>query len=139
MLLLLFSLVLDVALCDLSFIGLGDWGATGNQQQQVADQMAKTVAQVDAQFIANIGDNFYEYGVTSVDDPQWENTFKQVYKQPQLVNVPWISTLGNHDYRPPGNPEVQIDYKKDSRWIMPKHYYSKIFKVDQHVQLQVKY
>lgn len=42
----------------LKFISLGDWGYIGYLQSSVAQQMAKTIKQVDVSFILAIGDNF---------------------------------------------------------------------------------
>lgn len=60
----------------LRFLVLGDWGAPGTQQTAVAQQLANVAKQVKPQFLLAAGDNFYEQGVKSVDDPQWEHTFK---------------------------------------------------------------
>jgi hypothetical protein len=111
----------------LSFITLGDWGLPSPQQTDVAKQMGTSSLQYHAQFIANVGDNFYEMGVDSVSDRQWQTTFKDQYTYPGL-DIPWLSTLGNHDYR--ANPEAQIQYTGDTRWIMPNHYFTKRFNVD---------
>ena len=46
----------------------------------------------------SVGDNFYEDGVSSVDDSQRRTSFEGVYAVP-AVQVPWYSLLGNHAYR----------------------------------------
>ena len=33
----------------------------------------------DIDFILGVGDNFYEEGVTSVDDPIWNNNWRNVF------------------------------------------------------------
>jgi acid phosphatase len=74
-------------------------------------------------FVVSLGDNFYDYGVVSTDDPQWKESFENVYVAPSL-QVPWNVILGNHDYR--GNCQVQIDYSsRSSRWRMPARYFSR--------------
>ena len=79
--------------------------------------------QLDAEFIATTGDNFYDNGVASVSDPYWVSSFEAIYHQPHLF-VDWYPVLGNHDYR--GNWQAQIDYSKVSRrWQMPSQYYAK--------------
>ena len=62
-----------------NFLVLSDWGRCGDAiQRAVADGMA-TVAATDApEFVIACGDNFYEAGVESVDDPHWQASFENV-------------------------------------------------------------
>jgi len=107
----------------LSFLVLGDWGRGGaDLQREVAGQMAKAAAAYGAQFVISTGDNFYEAGVSSVNSPQWQKSFENIYTQPEL-QVPWYPTVGNHDHR--GNVQAQVDYSsKSKRWRMPALYYN---------------
>jgi acid phosphatase len=104
------------------FLAFGDWGRDGAQHQRdVAVQMGKAAAELGSRFVVSVGDNFYESGVKSVDDPQWKTSFEDIYTDPAL-QVPWYAVLGNHDYK--GNPQAQIDYAgRSSRWKMPSRYY----------------
>src|SRR6185312_16434736 len=108
----------------LNFLVLGDWGRNGEKDQMdVAKQMGITAKAMEAKFVIAAGDNFYEDGVASVDDPQWQSSFEKVYTAPSL-HVPWHAILGNHDYH--GNCDAQIDYAKTSkRWHMPARYYQR--------------
>src|ERR1700722_3045666 len=66
-----------------NFLIFGDWGRQGEQDQvEVATQMAKAANDIGAKFIISVGDNFYENGVTAVDDPQWQTSFEKVYSAP---------------------------------------------------------
>ena len=105
-----------------SFLVVGDWGRDGAQHQRdVAVQMGKTAEALGSHFVVSVGDNFYDNGVQSVRDPQWQSSYEQVYTDPAL-QVPWFVALGNHDYR--GNPQAQLDYAAASkRWRMPQRYY----------------
>jgi tartrate-resistant acid phosphatase type 5 len=107
----------------LPFILVGDWGRRGHDDQRnVAVQMGKTAAAMGSRFTVSVGDNFYENGVTGLDDPQWEHSFEKIYTAPALY-TPWRLILGNHDYR--GNVQAQLDYSAESkRWNMPARYYS---------------
>ncbi len=107
----------------LPFILVGDWGRAGHDDQRnVAIQMGKTAAAMNSQFTVSVGDNFYENGVVSVDDPQWITSFERIYTAPSLQR-PWKVILGNHDYR--GNVQAQLDYsQKSRRWQLPARYYS---------------
>ncbi len=70
-----------------------------------------------ARFVVSTGDNFYNYGVSGVEDRKWRTSFEEIYAQKSL-QVPWYVALGNHDYR--GNVQAQIDYsERSARWRMP--------------------
>ncbi len=107
----------------LTFLAIGDWGRDGgDHQQDVADKMGETAAQIRSRFVVSVGDNFYEDGVASVDDPAWKTSFEDVYKAPSL-QTPWYVALGNHDYH--RNSQAQIDYSARShRWRMPARYFT---------------
>ena len=106
----------------LKFLVFGDWGRNGDKDQiEVAAQMAVAAAALPAKFIISVGDNFYEDGVASVDDPQWLTSFENVYAAPAL-QVPWHVIIGNHDYR--GSYQAQLDYAKTHpRWNLPARYF----------------
>jgi tartrate-resistant acid phosphatase type 5 len=113
----------------LNFIIFGDWGRNGEADQvEVAAQMAASSGKINARFIISVGDNFYENGVASVDDPQWQASFEKVYRAP-FLQIPWQVVLGNHDYH--GNCAAQIAYGKTRpRWKMPARYYVQSEKID---------
>jgi tartrate-resistant acid phosphatase type 5 len=113
----------------LNFLVFGDWGRKGELDQvQVAEQMAKAAKEMNAKFIISVGDNFYENGVSSVDDTQWKISFEDVYHAESL-QIPWQVILGNHDYH--GDCDAQIAYGKTSpRWKMPAHYYVQSQQID---------
>jgi acid phosphatase len=108
----------------LNFLAVGDWGREGQDNQaEVAGEMAKVAAALDARFVISVGDNFYEDGVAGVDDPQWKASFEDVYAAPSL-QVPWHVALGNHDYH--GDTQAQIDYSARSRrWRLPARWYAR--------------
>ena len=79
-------------------------------------------------YYSTIGDNFYNDGVTSEFDPQWNTTYSNVYNS--NLDIPWYSILGNHDYHQ--NPEAEIQYsinRRDNRWHMPDHDYTVIYEI----------
>lgn len=106
----------------LKFLVIGDWGRKGMyRQQETADQMAVSASLVGADFVISTGDNFYDAGVESIHDPDWQLSFENIYKAPAL-QIPWYCILGNHDYD--GNIQAQIDYTTiSSRWNLPAPYY----------------
>jgi tartrate-resistant acid phosphatase type 5 len=68
------------------------------------------------EFIINLGDSFYPAGVESVTDPQWYSRFESIF-DPDILNMPFYSILGNHDYQ--GNINAQLDSwleESDADW-----------------------
>ncbi|KAJ0450334.1 putative Acid phosphatase [Helianthus annuus] len=101
----------------LGFLVIGDWGRKGwYNQSQVAVQMGIIADKLDIDFVVSTGDNFYDDGLTGVDDPAFDESFKYVYAARSLQKQ-WYTVLGNHDYR--GDVEAQLAPKlreRDSRW-----------------------
>lgn len=110
------------------FLAFGDWGRNGQKDQlDVAHQMALASSAIGARFVISVGDNFYDYGVSTTEDPQWQSSFEKVYADSSLL-IPWHVVQGNHDYR--GNCQAQIDYSaKSPRWKMPARYFSRTEKL----------
>jgi DNA repair exonuclease SbcCD nuclease subunit len=108
----------------LVFFVLGDWGRRGSPNQKVvAFQLNEWVKKEQPKFILATGDNFYNNGVTDVEDSHWTQSFENVYSEKPLSTIPWYVALGNHDYG--GNVQAQIDYTElSSRWNMPERYFS---------------
>lgn len=113
----------------LTFLAIGDWGRAG-QSAQVAtgDMLAAYADAVQASFVVNVGDSFYDDGVASANDPQWWTSFKSVYTQPGLATRKWYSIAGNHDYR--NNVTAQVRWAGDDRWVMPDLNYSMMWEVE---------
>lgn len=101
------------------FLFFGDFGMGNDMQRQVASTMVRFCASEQCQFVLGLGDNFYPHGVSSADDPQFQEKFEKPYGPLGLVFYP---TFGNHDYD--GNIQAQLDYSGRSRlWAFPSHYY----------------
>lgn len=102
----------------LDFMTIGDWGDTG------AKVIAPFMGDHDADWILSTGDNFYNQGVSGVDDPQFKSKFEDTFTAPS-TKVPWYVCAGNHDYYG-GNRgiEAEIQYSnRSSRWKFPSYYY----------------
>lgn len=105
----------------LHFLVVGDWGRDGGEyQRDVATMMSQ--AAVGSSFIVSTGDNFYTFGVSSVNDSKWRSSFEDVYYRHSSLLKPWFPVLGNHDYG--GNVRAQIDRRHvDERWQMRGRWY----------------
>ncbi|HEY0789622.1 MAG TPA: tartrate-resistant acid phosphatase type 5 family protein [Chthoniobacterales bacterium] len=110
---------------ELQFLVVGDWGRNGRDHQRgVAAEMARVAGRRRDRFVISVGDNFYEDGVTSTEDRQWQTSFEKVYAASSL-QVPWYCILGNHDYH--GRPQAQLEYAEiHPRWQMPARYYTAV-------------
>jgi acid phosphatase len=108
----------------LDFAVIGDWGRRGRwQQREVARQMGRSAAAIGSRFVISVGDNFYENGVASVADSQWQSSFERIYTDPALMTK-WHVILGNHDYQ--GDVDAQLAYSATSpRWSLPERYYAR--------------
>ena len=103
-------------------IVIGDMGTGRPDQYKVAVAMAQRAKSDHVDFILTVGDNIYENGVSSVDDPQWKSKFEDVYADPAL-QLPIYPSFGNHDHR--GNPQAQVEYsQRNKNWKMPALYYT---------------
>jgi len=115
------------------FMILGDFGTTvpdpktdeerryAADQKLVAAAMAQRAKSDGLDFMISVGDNFYENGVKTVDDPLFRSAFEDIYTGP--LRVPTYASLGNHDHK--GNIQAQIDYSsKNKNWIMPATHYT---------------
>lgn len=113
------------------FVVLGDTGEGNEDQYMVADAIVAVCEQRGCDWAMLTGDNFYDSGVSGVDDPQWQEKFELPY---QDFTFPVYAVLGNHDYGgggigvdffDPDKDEYQVEYTKYSNlWRMPAKYYS---------------
>ncbi|KAG0470522.1 hypothetical protein HPP92_017222 [Vanilla planifolia] len=107
----------------LTLLAIGDWGRNGTfNQSQVAHQMGKIGEELNIDFVVSVGDNFYESGLTDVEDKSFEDSFTKIYTARSL-QTQWYSVLGNHDYR--GNAMAQLDpilRSIDSRWFCKRSF-----------------
>jgi hypothetical protein len=118
-------------------VAFGDTGEGNTAQHEVADQMsAKCIAVGGCNAALMLGDNFYDHGVQSTEDPLWMEYFEEPYDRPGLNGIPFYVVLGNHDHGPTstGNRQAQIDYsylpvgngpgmRYSDKWTMPFGWY----------------
>ncbi len=125
----------------IKLIAIGDTGEGNTDQNLIADQMdAKCAAVGGCTAVIMNGDNFYNNGVQSTDDPQWGPKFEQAYDRPNLNGLKFYATLGNHDYglTSSGVAQAQIDYstlpvgsgpgtRASDKWVMHDFWYDVSF------------
>lgn len=108
----------------ITFLTIGDFGSNTMIRDKNVEMMnqLKTHSKVDA--VLSLGDNFYNYGVQSVHDSQWQD-FEASFG---TLGLPFYAILGNHDYL--GSVKAQLDYSSfnnETIWKMPFRYYDKVF------------
>lgn len=104
----------------LRVVVLGDFGRGGDGQRDVAAAIAKVHAERPLHLGITVGDNFYEHGVSSVNDKKWQSRWEEPYAS---LGIPFYPSLGNHDYY--GSVQAQLDYVSPSKtWRFPARQYS---------------
>jgi acid phosphatase len=101
------------------FVAVGDAGSGFKSQYDVAKAIEEKCKNNNCDFVLYLGDNFYDYGVKSIDDYHFKTKFEYPYKN---INLTFYVTLGNHDYR--GDIHSQIKYsKKNKKFFLPNRTY----------------
>ena len=76
------------------FLSIGDWGdpsnTIGSSLNKFFDEEGK-----GAPLALLLGDNFYPAGVHSVNDPQFQKTYLDVFKGKNLEKLYFLATAGN--------------------------------------------
>jgi hypothetical protein len=111
---------------EVRFVALGDAGEGNEAQFAVAEAIGTVCAERGCDFALYLGDNFYDTGVDSNMDEQFQMKFEVPYA---ALDFPFYVTLGNHDYGTLGNEwaksQYYIEYTEQSeKWTLPDEYYS---------------
>lgn len=103
-----------------SFVTFGDWGADRDEPREVAGAISDYCTANPCDFIVTLGDNIYDNGVESIEDPLWQERFHDVY---DFLGLVFYASLGNHDNN--GNIQAQIDYTDVvDNWVMLDEHYT---------------
>jgi tartrate-resistant acid phosphatase type 5 len=106
------------------FAAIGDTGRTTDRLGAVAGVLADVCTAQGCDFVLLLGDNAYDEGLESVDDPRWRTLFEEPFA---AVDAPFHPVLGNHDGGgwgvDHGRGDVQVAYSSD-RWDMPGRWYA---------------
>lgn len=120
---------------EVRFVVMGDTGEGNTAQHEVGDAIESTCTTLGCDFVLLLGDNIYDSGVESLDDPQWDTKFEAPYRD---IALPFYAVLGNHDYGGSlfgldfgglGNEwdkaPIEVEYTtRSERWTMPDTYYT---------------
>lgn len=109
------------------FIAIGDTGMGTTAQMDVAAAVGEKCEADGCDFGILLGDNFYDSGVSSATDPQFESKFQVPYGP---LGFPFYVVLGNHDYGAGGGGSeyekgaYQVEYAKThANFILPSAHY----------------
>jgi hypothetical protein len=117
------------------FVVMGDTGEGNTDQRAVGERIRDVCAADGCDFVLLLGDNIYDDGVASVDDPQWQTKFEEPYRD---IDLPFWAVLGNHDYggdvigiNAPGignewdKGPIEVQYtERSAKWRMPDTHYT---------------
>ncbi|HVJ89165.1 MAG TPA: metallophosphoesterase [Labilithrix sp.] len=113
------------------FVAMGDTGTGANDQFKVGNAVASVCKTRGCDFVQLLGDNIYESGASSVDDPIFQTHFEIPYA---AIDLDFWVVLGNHDYGHAGagtdfpKGQHEIDYTaKSKKWKLPSAYWHKSF------------
>ena len=114
------------------FVAFGAQGEGNQGQLDVAAAVEAKCAADGCDFVQGLGNNFYDDGVDSVTDAQFDTKFETPYAS---IALPFWMTLGNHDHGgngsviEAGKAQHQVDYTSatgpgvSGKWEMPATYY----------------
>ena len=120
----------------LRFIAMGDAGEGNAAQYDVAAAIEQVCADKGGcEFVLYLGDNFYNDGVSSVQDDQFQTKFEMPYAD---LSMPFYAAMGNHDYGELSFLWHKLDYEVEytnysDKWVMLDKWYT----VDQYPNLDV--
>lgn len=106
----------------ITLLALGDTGLDTPLRRNNLAMMHNWKNQNHVESVFLLGDNFYDYGVSSIHDPQWHD-FENSYRP----WCPFYAIPGNHDYLGDVSAQIQYSSTKNTYWRMPSRYYDKKF------------
>lgn len=107
----------------LSFLVVGDWGRNGDYNQSlVAEAMGRVASSIGSSFVISTGDNFYDDGLSDIQDPAFSSSFTEIYQATSL-RTQWYAVLGNHDYHRNADAQTNPALRfRDPRWHCERTY-----------------
>jgi hypothetical protein len=111
----------------LRFVAMGDAGEGNPSQYAVAAAIEAVCADKGGcAFVLYLGDNFYDDGVSSVDDDQFNTKFELPYAD---LDMPFYIVMGNHDYGLLSFAWEKLAYEVEytnysDKWTLPDKWYT---------------
>jgi tartrate-resistant acid phosphatase type 5 len=109
------------------FVAMGDTGTGSNDQLKVGNTIAALCKARGCDYVQLLGDNLYDSGAASPNDPIFQTHFETPYA---AINLDFWVILGNHDYGHDGagtdfgKGQNEIDYTaKSTKWKLPSAYW----------------
>lgn len=109
-----------------NFLLVGDTGQRNSGQEQVAKAMVEYCKKEVCNLAFLLGDNIYEVGASIPNDPLIEASFDKYYNE---LKIPFLVSLGNHDYGVKTNDWKRADYQvahsqKNPLFHLPHFWYT---------------
>jgi tartrate-resistant acid phosphatase type 5 len=101
-------------------VGMGDFGSGTQAQRDVAAAIVRMGKQEPFNFGLTFGDNFYQVGMTSPEDPRWRGWWEDLYGP---LGITFYPTLGNHEWYADDGVAAEITYRS-ATWRFPAPYYT---------------
>ena len=119
-------LVSFTGFADTHFVLIGDSGKDNDGQRRVSEALRTHCLQTDCHYGLLAGDNVYPVGVSNDQDNILETMFDKYYNQ---LNIPFLVTLGNHDYGKYSNDWVRGTFqiahaKRNPSFFLPDYWYT---------------
>jgi len=111
----------------INILVIGDFGEPNRYIQEVAGLMNHVAIEKSPQFIIALGDNIYDVGCETEDDPKFQTHWSDLFLKPyESLRIPWKIALGNHDYGE--NPYAQVRFTNSKKnphglWQCPNNVY----------------
>jgi tartrate-resistant acid phosphatase type 5 len=103
-------------------VAFGDFGDGSPSQRATAAAIRTEHLRRPFDFGITLGDNMYEEGAESPEDPRWKSWWEDVYGP---LGLRFYATLGNHDWKLSDSPAAEILYSlKSTTWSLPAPYYT---------------
>jgi len=125
------DIALDVSQqASVSVLLLGDFGKAGPELDKVSASAARVCADEGCDLAVVLGDNFYQDGVVSVEDPLWDSVFVQPWTAMADGRMRFWAAMGNHDWRAnQAGAQAQIAFTQNPKnpnglWQMPAMNYA---------------